>query len=254
MGTSSKKQQPTVIESLAKYVEFISAQYTDDIVLFRGQRTDWPLEPKIARIKNVPDLFIAEKDIINDFKRQSIPYLEYEPQSDLEWMAIGQHYGLPTRLLDWTVNSLTAMWFAVEKPPIENKIGVVWVFSPPQEDIVSPDTIKDPFSPRLNLVFRPRYITKRIEVQGGWFTITKYFTEKRRFHTLNTVARLKQRFEKIVIPHDKFASIRKDLLRCGFQASSIYLGLEGICTSITQKYFPVENISQPVEAKLEKSE
>ena len=82
---------------------------------FRGQtRAEWGLRPGIERHANMPQ--VAEQYIEREFKRRAHHYLRDLPddRDDLEWLALMQHYGAPTRLLDWTNSAYIAAFFAAE--------------------------------------------------------------------------------------------------------------------------------------------
>lgn len=90
--------------------------------------------PVIAGQKELQDL---ERDLMMRFRQRSIPYHSRNLTDDWEALFFMQHYGVPTRLLDWTENPLTAFHFAMmsAKP---NKSGsneysadaAVWVLDP----------------------------------------------------------------------------------------------------------------------------
>ena len=54
------------------------------------------------------------------------PYIDSVPTSAWNWLAIAQHHGLPTRLLDWSRNPLVAAFFAVERAHDDD--SVVYAF------------------------------------------------------------------------------------------------------------------------------
>lgn len=117
--------------------------------LFRGQSTSEPLIPRLARLKPKGELLEIEQLMMADFERQQLPFTEFEPRDAWDLLALAQHHGLPTRLLDWTYSALAALWFCVRKPPKKDKKGlidgVVWLFKPSPEDFLKFPTNESPY-------------------------------------------------------------------------------------------------------------
>lgn len=228
-GTGIVQQR---ITSFSDFVEFIEGNVKKECVLFRGQGQDKPLIPKLGRIKLNGSLKPTERLMFEDFKRECLPHLEIKPETDWDWLALMQHHGLATRLLDWTENPLAALWFAVNEPSDSELDGVVWIFEPEKKDLVTDFNDDNPFHGKRTKVFQPNHIAKRIVSQLGWFTVHKYLVDRKKFIPLEKNKTYKPRLKKIVVPSENFSDIRYQLDRMGINAKSIYPDLDGLCKHI----------------------
>lgn len=218
------------IRSATAYVRHLQDHCDDDCTLFRGQPEDRPLIPKLGRLTLKEELPTAERRMFADFKRQALPLVQLRCDTDWDWLALAQHHGMATRLLDWTANPIAALWFAVHRAAHDGAPGVVWVFAASESDRA--DTSISPFGGPRTLVFQPGHITRRIIVQSGWFTVHKYQKDKKRFLALENNRNYKRRLTKLLIPAQHFSSIRRELDRWNFNAAVMYADLDGLCKHV----------------------
>lgn len=96
---------------------------------FRGQRDyDWKLLPSIRRdVYNRPGVeqYMATNFMVETRRRMQNTPNTYERAS---WLELMQHYGLPTKLLDWSASPLIALYFALFKESETD--SALWILDP----------------------------------------------------------------------------------------------------------------------------
>ena len=111
------------------------------------------------------------------FKPRAYPFLSVVvPQTELDWTVLAQHHGCPTRLLDWSGNSLVGLFFATEND--DDFDGVLWSITG-FESFVH-DTKNEVLNsfPEKAFVYSPKHITARITAQAAAFTVHPFLVDQ----------------------------------------------------------------------------
>jgi hypothetical protein len=226
---------------------------------FRGEEiSDWStaLRPKLYRTKHdLIEVLRQEQDLRLEFKRRGSQLVgESKPADHWERYFLMEHYGVPTRLLDWSDGALVALYFAL-KPVKSNRDAAVYMLDPwwlnklvfkelpiakqdrssgsamPDWDEAKPYLSEGEFEnefigPKYPLAIDPSHVARRFAAQRSRFTIFGR-SEDGLKKICAKVPEDECRLSRIAIKRAAVADMRRDLATCGISESTIFPDLEG---------------------------
>ena len=227
-----------VVDSIAGFSQLVEERFQDNkttTVIYRGHgAASFRLLPRVGRLRpnaNTTGHSVNEKLMLEIFRRQAADHLETPVADDWELLAIAQHHGMPTRLLDWTRSPLVALYFSVCKEcESRNAEGV-----PLREDaeVLAWRTEKvrltkrlpkcGPFEIEEDMRYVPRVVTPRLRAQSGVFSVHRAPTSA--FVPSNGLTRLR-------IPYAGRRDLKASLYRHGIHDAVLFPDLDGLVRHI----------------------
>lgn len=279
--------------SLSQYMEIISSIHSkfpldcihnpiSELFLYRGVcNQSYSLLPSILRRRNDKvqsnemgsrryTSFVSEKSILTSFKVEASVHVNIPENDLLRWAEYAQHFGVPTRFLDWTSNPLVALFFACIGDCKEHD-GAVWLFNmsnysnyylqknmidgelPPErtkrEIILShlEGNSKDEFP----ILYLPLYIESRMSAQSSYFMVwgakqeplevlLKDHSDMRLNINTNKIDNEEMQprtiLYKSIVPMKYKQKLLRELDLAGINEKTLFPGLDGVGKYIERKF------------------
>lgn len=200
-------------------------------VVFRGQASlAWELLPKAGRKEySLPD----NRDLgrFNTWCRQAIAYCTL-PTSDLERLALAQHHGLATRLLDWSKNPLVACYFACCEQPSDD--GAIYMYELPDGLLTEQITLDQIKGLRGIFGYLPKAIAPRVLNQKGVFTVHCDAREPVKVGP-SRIDKDQPNLVQMIIPAKMKSDVLKLLDDYGIDRSVLFPDLDGLSAHVNSR-------------------
>lgn len=259
-----------------KFVDELSENW-----VFRGQaHAEWALENAIERTDFIKLYKGIEVDFLAEFQRGARNYLNKDetPEHLIEWLALMQHHGAPTRLLDFSKSPFIAAYFAFElasnKPERHISIWAInisFLKTRALEELESyfAEDLKENnrlineslfqkifYHNQCNLVFpvEPFRMNRRYSLQQSIFVSTGTSYDP----FMKQLSFLKEEMGKAVIKIDLPVTLKKpvlrDLQKMNLNRASLFPDLDGYAASLRLRYNSLKSPEEALALQLRKLE
>jgi hypothetical protein len=207
---------------------------------FRGQAdAAWPLSSTLTRYFTafgIPqqEWELREQRALRIFKRKATHFLTHVPalEDDFEWMALMQHHGAPTRLLDFTWSPYVAVFFALERA---ERDASVWALNPAEFPAVGElgrftlDELNTGKSKFQVAIGRPYIMNRRLIAQSGTLVVSGTVGRPVEVILRNPAATL----VKLVLRRDAVRlTAMRELYRMNITHATLFPDLDGLARSL----------------------
>jgi hypothetical protein len=226
---------------------------------FRGMsNADFDLRTSLMRLGGV--FAKQEGHLLRNFRKYALR-TAVAGDSIWNWLAVAQHHGLPTRLLDWTYSPYVAMHFATEQLARFDLDGVIWCVDYMQTNRLLPQELQEVLADEGSHVFTVDMLDRVSSTLAGFDELARedfviFFeppslddrivNQFALFALMSSAsARLDdwlvhhpQMFRRIIIPAELKWEVRDKLDQANITERVLFPGLDGLSRWLKRYYSP----------------